>query len=194
MTFISISGLGRLRGFFQSCSLETPVWATETPVWAAGCCSLTPELPFPKVWTLMWPVHSASEVRRVLRWSLSQPPAPRGAAVRWDQAARSFIWDLGNLQEEQPVSLLHCSLAEKPFPYTQISASHALIHTHGFSSSTEKPGAWLHLPSVPKWSVLKLSKDENAAILIEFSYSNWKRVIKILKHISCVQGKWRLSN
>lgn len=47
MTFISISALGRLRGFFQSCSLETPVWA-------AGCCSLTPELPFPKVGILMW--------------------------------------------------------------------------------------------------------------------------------------------
>lgn len=32
MTFISVSGLGRLRGFFHSCSLEIPVWA-------ADCCS-----------------------------------------------------------------------------------------------------------------------------------------------------------
>lgn len=98
MTFISISGLGRLRGFFQSCSLEIPVWA-------AGCCSLTPKLPFPKVWLLMWPVHSTTEVGRELRWFLGQPPAPRWVAVRWDQGAQGSVWDLEGLQKS---SLFHC--------------------------------------------------------------------------------------
>lgn len=178
MTFISISALGRLRGFFQSCSLEAPVWV-------AGCCSLTPELPFPKVGILMWPVHSTTDIGRDLRWCLVQAPAPRWVAVRWDQGAQGFIWDLEDLQKS---SLFHCFTAKpaKPFPYTQISTSHALIHAHGFSSPTGEPGAWLHLARVPKWFVLKLSKDENAAVLTEFSYSNWKQVIKILKHISCV--------
>lgn len=110
MTFVSISRLGRLRGFFQSCSLETPVWA-------AGSCSLTPKLPFPKVWILMWPVHSTTEAGRNLRWSLGQPPAPRWVAVRWDQGAQGFIWDLEDLQKS---SLLHCCLPAKPFPCTQI--------------------------------------------------------------------------
>lgn len=178
MTFISISALRRLRGFFQSCSFRNLVWA-------AGCCSLTPKLPFPKVWILILPVHSTTEAGRNLRWSLGPPPAPRWVAVRWDQSAQGFIWDLEDLQKS---SLFHCFTVlflQNLFP---VSKS-VLIMLWFMPMAFHLPlKSWSLAPpsQCSKMVCLKLSKDENAAILTEFSCSNWQQVIKILKHISCV--------
>lgn len=155
MTFISISWAGEAEGLFPELLLRNP---------CVGCRLLFPDtkITFPKGVNLdvtSSQHHWSWKEHQEVSWPTS---CSKMGGVRWDQSAQSFIWDLEDLQKS---SLFHCCLPAKPFPYTHISTCHALIHAHGFSSSTEEPGAWLHLPTVPKCSVLKLSKEENAAIL-----------------------------
>lgn len=164
--------------FFQSCSLETPLWATETPVWAihwhqkylsqrceSSCGQFTVPVKGPQV--VSWPTSCSKKGSCEMRPGcsglyLGPRKPPRRAAC--------FT-----------ASLFSCRKTFSLYPNQYFSCFDLhpwLLIFHW--------RAWLHLPSVPKWSVLKLSKDKNAAALIEFSYSNWKQVIKIFKHISCV--------